>query len=66
MAQFLRYPVAGVQKPYTVYYIPYGKVITTSAKEVVFVVASLSASNFAQKLLNGFALNFQERSAMGH
>jgi len=26
----------------------------------------LSVSNFAQKRLNGFASNFQERLAMGH
>ena len=44
----------------------------TSAKDVIVVVSlfvclsvCLSVSNFAQKLPNGFAWNFQERLAMG-
>jgi len=46
--------------------------IITSAKEVMFsslfvcLSVCLSVSNFARKLPNGFAWNFQRSLAMGH
>ena len=45
----------------------YHSCLITSAKDVMFspLFVFLSVSNFAQKLPNGFALNFQGKLAIG-